>query len=504
MGQNPLMLSSEDAGPAWRLAPGYDRSVQGLVVSGFGHLPSADALFLHQVSPGTAWLSALEEVAPITDSTGPRPRAATLAFTASGLTSLGVGEAVLAGFDAPFRQGMHAPQRSRCLGDANAETVVDGGIRWSGNSQPGPNTPNEVHALLLLYARDEDAVRAWAAEVLAALAPQVVCTHRLSLDLHLDERGLVREHFGFTDGISQPIPHGLAIVGKDNQRIPKHRWHGVASGDILLGHLNAYGEPALGPLVADTASARDAGLVEGNAPSGYLDLGMNGSYLVVRELQQDVAAFWRSMDRNAEAIRSSAPPATHVTSEWLAERLVGRDLKGHLLCPGGTWDPCADGQPRNAVGFFGGDAFGLGCPMGSHVRRANPRDGLAEHGVFREAVLEAANNHRILRRGRKYGARAPGLREPDGQERGLLFMCLNTDIVRQFEFVQQTWLLNPQFATLRDHTDPLIGPKGPFTLHELPLRRVVEVESFVRLAGGEYFFLPSMPALRYLSCLGGA
>ena len=111
------------------------------------------------------------------------------------------------------------------------------------------------------------------------------------------------------------------------------------------------------------------------------------------------------------------------------------------------------------------------------------------------------NNHRILRRGRKFGPDIADPRVDDGAERGLLFMCLNTDLVRQFEFVQQTWLLNPGFAVLFDETDPLLGPKGPFSLPDRPLRRRAEVETFVRFAGGDYFFLPSLPALDYLQSL---
>ena len=93
------------------------------------------------------------------------------------------------------------------------------------------------------------------------------------------------------------------------------------------------------------------------------------------------------------------------------------------------------------------------------------------------------------------------LRADDGIDRGLLFICLNTDIVRQFEFVQQTWVLNKNFATLFDQTDPLVGPKGDFTIKEAPLRRIVEVETYIKMAGGEYFFLPSLPALRSLASL---
>jgi deferrochelatase/peroxidase EfeB len=116
-------------------------------------------------------------------------------------------------------------------------------------------------------------------------------------------------------------------------------------------------------------------------------------------------------------------------------------------------------------------------------------------------LLVAANNPRILRRGRKYGTTIEDPRVDDGQERGLLFICLNTDIERQFEFVQKTWILNQNFATLFDETDPLVGPKGNFTIPQQPLRRIVEVETFIQMVGGEYFFLPSIPALNYLAAL---
>jgi hypothetical protein len=89
----------------------------------------------------------------------------------------------------------------------------------------------------------------------------------------------------------------------------------------------------------------------------------------------------------------------------------------------------------------------------------------------------------------------------DGAPRGLLFMCLNSDIARHFEFVQQTWMLNPGFATLVRETDPLMGPEGRFTIPAHPVRHCPVVRTFVQFAGGEYFFLPSIPALRYLGTL---
>jgi deferrochelatase/peroxidase EfeB len=253
--------------------------------------------------------------------------------------------------------------------------------------------------------------------------------------------------------------------------------------------------------VQDDAEGRGRaqGLKPEGAPEGFLNFGLNGSYLVVRELRQNVAAFWNSVHDGAAKIRAHDPSATHVTAQWLAERIVGRNIDGHLLCPGGLLPADEDKRPQNDFGFFRDDPRGRGCPLGSHVRRGNPRDGLAKDEAAAQTLLDAANNHRILRRGRKYGTTIKDPRQDDHQERGLLFICLNTDIARQFEFVQQTWILNSNFATLFDETDPLVGPKGHFTIPEQPLRRIVEVATFIRMAGGEYFFLPSIPALNYLA-----
>jgi deferrochelatase/peroxidase EfeB len=172
-----------------------------------------------------------------------------------------------------------------------------------------------------------------------------------------------------------------------------------------------------------------------------------------------------------------------------------------LLCPAGPMPLDPAGQPDSNYLFRASDPHGYGCPLGSHVRRANPRDTLAPTPDQGPTLLHSANNHRIMRRGRKYG---PPIADPhvdDGVDRGLLFMCLNTDIARQFEFVQTTWLLNSSFATLFEEVDPLVGPDGPMTVPEDPLRRTIHVKTFVQMVGGDYFFLPSLPALRYLALL---
>jgi Dyp-type peroxidase family len=328
---------------------------------------------------------------------------------------------------------------------------------------------------------------------------------RLELLLNLESGNFSREHFGFADALSQPLPYdegnAVQVGGQPAKQDPVQ---GVPLGEFMFGHINGHQEKAPGPVVAGSDAARKAGLLASENAEGFCDLGLNGSYLVVRELRQDVAGFWRSMDAAAASLRARDPAhMQHVTGSWLAERVIGRDRDGHLLCPGNVKLPaCADGTtPDSSFLFFDRDAQGMGCPPGSHVRRAFPRDALAPDQADKDTLLQAANNHRILRRGRKFGSKLADPSQDDGADRGLLFMCLNTDIDRQFEFVQQTWLLNSSFATLFQEVDPLVGPAGPMTIRDAPLRRTVKLDTFVRMAGGDYFFLPSLPALRFLTSL---
>ena len=525
-------LSEGKAAPNWHLAPPHDKRAQGLVVSGFAGLPTGRALFLEFAWQGTknqggggAWLAALRQVVDITDADGRDPRGAAISFTWSGLQKMGLNKSALASFDRPFKEGMFQEDRLRRLGDRREDawrkTVIEGGPLWSGNtpldgaavdetSRAFDDTSDDqehriatqttVHALLLLYEADEDAAEAWCTKVSELLTVHDVrIAHMQPLQLRPDENGVAREHFGFADGISQPIPFEPGAVVADGKDVERDRWNGVPLGEILMGHLNGHNEIAPGPVVADSPVGRDAGLPEHPRGEGFLDLGIDGSYMVVRELKQNVVAFWESMRTGARAIRERDPEGSaHITTDWLAERVVGRDTNGNLLCPaGGTGVP----WHNNDFGFFDRDLRGMGCPSGSHVRRGNPRDGLAPTASDKETMLQAANNHRILRRGRKFGTTISVPPKEDGVDRGLLFICLNTDITRQFEFIQQTWILNPNFATLYDETDPLIGPEGTMTVHDEPLRRIIPVDTFVQMAGGEYFFLPSIPALKYLGSL---
>lgn len=539
-------VSARKSSGSWKLAPGIAARTQGLVATGFGALNFGRALFL-AFGPnmrGGAWLRALTEVAPVTSAVPPEPgrapgRAAALALSWTGLARMGLDETSLASFSRPFREGMFQEDRLRRLGDRRGDkwlsTVIDGGPVWSANTPLRPqagqpregfevadgtaaeahfSTPLSVHALLLVYTMTDEDAHAWCAEIDEALAPfdiTVARSRAMSLDAE-QTTNISREHFGFADGLSQPSPFdkGGAVTLHGEPVTKGDRVQGIRLGEFLFGYENGHGEPAPGPVLpqeraatpADPAGLSAALTLEPHPEAeGFLDLGRDGSYLVVRELSQDVAAFWNSMDANAASIRAQDPASPpEIDGAWIAERVVGRSRDGHLLCPGGVLPPAAHG-PDSGFEFWERDRFGLGCPLGSHVRRANPRDALSPDRKSMPDLLRAANNHRILRRGRKFGPPIGNDRVDDGVERGLLFMCLNTDIARQFEFVQQTWLLNSTFATLYEERDPLVGPSGPLTIRTPDLRRTVHVDSYVRMVGGDYFFLPSLPALAYLGTL---
>lgn len=517
----------------WKLRGDIADDTQGFVASGFGRLEHGVALFIElRDTSGAKWLRAISQDFPVTtaaETSGPAvPQAVSLAFTCTGLEKIGLSQDVLASFSAPFREGMMQQDRLRRLGDKRKDqwrdTVKEGGPIWSGNVKPNVQqskadaygvvktanpivntTKSTVHAVLLLYAQTEEEVgkrQEMLEQTLKAHGVSIVHHLPLALDT-VAGKGFSREHFGFADGISQPIPYDEdgAVILNGQAMTTGDDIHGVRLGEILLGHMNGHQEIAPGPVISEKACGDMSTLPDHKHAQSFRDLGKNGSYLVVRQLYQNVAGFWEGIEAAAEALKAQDPKADHITPLWVAEKAVGRGKDGSMLTPEGRYPRGPNNKIKNDFLFFDEDRHGTGCPLGSHVRRANPRDSLAPRKEMKQTLLDAANNHRILRRGRKYGKALETVTVDDGEDRGLLFMCLNTDIARQFEFTQQTWLLNSDFSVLYEETDPLVGPDGHMTIPEEPLRRRVSVQTFVRMVGGEYFFLPSISVLRYLASL---
>jgi len=196
----------------------------------------------------------------------------------------------------------------------------------------------------------------------------------------------------------------------------------------------------------------------------------------------------------------------------LAAKMIGRWPNGASLVLSPEHEP-ADLETADDFGYAGSDPDGLACPFGAHARRANPRDALPPR-----AAAEATQDtkwHRLIRRARAYGPPLRASLDParlmetpdDGRERGLHFLCFNTDLERQFEFVQHTWLGNPTFDGLDSDPDPLVGSRlsgeSMFVEPADPVRRRWRgLPAFVQVRGGTYFFLLGLRALRYLATLG--
>lgn len=466
------------------------KDIQGLVVSAYKHLPCS-AYVLLRVTRATAARKWIEQLLPeIATSDGKRPSTSiNLAFTFTGLQKLGLAPEGLSSFSFPFQEGMAADYRSRLLGDTG-ENVPTG---WDWGS-----SAHAVDVLLLIFGENEPTHD-------AELQRQQVAFSGLEVVkiLHAGRQPDTHEHFGFADGIGQPTMAGTG--NKERQLRRTHHATELPAGEFLIGHRNVYGVIAPGPVlnpgtgpqgILPVISAANAGL---NAQPGMLDFGCNGSYLIFRQLAQRVADFWNFLDKASCSANGVSDPEAR---DRLGAKLVGRWKSGAPLALSPKKDDPALANENNFA-YFDKDPHGMACPLGSHIRRSNPRDSL---GPDAKTALASANHHRILRRGRSYGHRLENPMVDDGAERGLHFICLNSDIERQFEFVQQTWINSPVFSGLYDEVDPLVGDiargKQVFTVPGEPLRqRLHDLSRFVVVRGGAYFFLPGLKALQYLARL---
>lgn len=452
--------------------------IQGLLFSGYVKKhPSAMYLFfsIPETARPKAWL---HEVTPLVttgchggkfDRNG--NSSLNIAFTYKGMAKLGLSEATLATFSRPFVEDMAQENRARLLGDSPN--------KWNWG---GPK--HRIHLLLMLFANNST--------VLKTLVARERC--RASTVGGLEELFAIesadlqrKEHFGFKDGISQPDIAEYRPE-KHNLNVPGNI---IKAGEFILGYENEYGQKTNSPgLRCSPDGDPELDLVDG-------DLGRNGTYLVLRQLAQDVAGFWKMLE---EQCRRTDGSPDRKKEKVLGAKMVGRWKDGTPL----ALSPNFNGYNRNARNDFGysqKDQYGYGCPLGAHIRRANPRDALLDKPGDSVTV---AKRHRLLRRGRPYGSPPMNPYSDDGKERGLIFVTLNANIERQFEFVQAAWISSPNFAGLYDEADPILGGRtekpGVFTIPNRPIRkRRHNILSHVTVKGGAYFFLPSLRALNYLS-----
>jgi Dyp-type peroxidase family len=335
---------------------------------------------------------------------------------------------------------------------------------------------------------------------------------------------VAQEHFGFTDGIADPAFAGQydpkdeaeEVVGGGKIRPGNQGWGPLATGEFILGHASEAQElPPSAP------------------PWSFM---RNGTFMAYRKLHQNVASFDHYVDSQASLFQEVAGLASRDEAKaTLLAKMVGRWQSGIPVAIAPTladaeavakqWTDIPAIQLRAAAARTVGqkarlaayermltdfryqdDVDGAKCPFSAHIRRTNPRDALDPAFGTPGAVLDSAltNRRRLLRRGLPYGDSTV---RDDDKEHGVIFMALCASLFRQFEFVQQQWVNYGAGFNLGNDTDPLVGlhrAGKKFVIPADPAKGVApficaNIPQFVETRGGEYFFLPSLTALREIA-----
>jgi Dyp-type peroxidase family len=413
-------------------------------------------LSFRNAAGGRAWLSAMagkvQSAAETRASLTHDKRWVTLALTWSGLRALGVDEVSLATFPEEFKQGMVA--RAEVLGDTG-ENHPD---NWLG----GLARP-DLHAIAILFARDaaerERAKTEHDKLVARCEGVDVLSTLDLEATPPFDH---AHDHFGYRDRLSQPVIEGAGEVPTPGSGAP------LKPGEFILGYPDESGRPYPMPL-PDILSR-------------------NGSFMAYRRMEEHVGKFRDFLRQHGQ---------TPAEQEFLAAKLMGRWRSGAplVLAPDKD-DPAlgADLQRNNDFNYKQMDPHGYAVPLGSHMRRMNPRDTAAN-----------MNRRRMIRRGATYGPHLPEDAPEDGAERGIAAFVICASLIRQYEFAQNVWTNDRNFHELGNERDPIIGNHDgtlEFKIPKRPIRKkITGLPAFTTVRGGAYFFLPGLKALQFLSTL---
>jgi len=482
--------------------------IQGNILRGYGFGQTA-YLFFHvpDAGSGRSFLGELVDGLQNAAPWGPVPpeTVTNVAVTFAGLQALGVAPAILdelpPAFSQPIRE--RAAQLLDDTGPCAPEYWVDGlGTERS-------------HILVTVNGRRGSE------EAFASAVHRVRrCAEGFGLSLVHEQDATAlenrREHFGWADGFGQPSVEGAPGRARPGDGVLEAdgRWRALKAGEFVHGYPDEDGQ-----------------IVSGNAA----DMLRNGTYMVYRKLYQNVARFRRQLYDDAQrygATLSDQPPLDpDQLYELMAAKVVGRWRDGEPIeqsprrpeeqsrALGGQAEP----DPSNDFRYLPDDSRGFRCPNGAHIRRTNPRDALGWHGDGRMSI-----RHRIIRRGMPYGSFLPvrkgedddGLSD-DGEDRGLIFVCFNASLDRQFEIVQRQWCNDGNAFHLGNDKDYLLGdptwaPPGPsdappgslpdgrlstgrVTIQGDPPHFVEAQVPVVLTRGCEYLLMPGIAAIRALA-----
>jgi Dyp-type peroxidase family len=373
----------------------------------------------------------------------------------AGLEALGLSDDSLQSFPEAFRQGMAA--RARQLGD----TGLNSPTNWD-----QPYGKGEVHIGVSAFSDSAENRR----RILGIAREQFEGFAGVSV-LAMQDFGAQPgdlNPLGYKDGIDQPAIEGSGLDPLPGQGQP------IKPGEFILGYPGEAGVPL---------------------PMPQPDiLGRNGTYVGFRKYQSRVGAFNRFLQAHGN---------TEAERELLAAKLVGRWRSGApLVLAPDVDDPSLGADPQRNNDFnYANDPRGRQAPFGCHIRRMNPRD-------TKLTRLSDVNLHRLIRRGTTYGPPydSNALSEADDEvPRGAIFLFISAKAMTTIEFLQQEWINDGNFIGAGNERDPIIGLQeegATFTIPKEPVRRRVHgIETFNVLRGGEYFFMPSLSALRWIGSL---
>lgn len=394
----------------------------------------------------------------------------TLGFTKQTIQAAFVEEDVFLGsekVDVKFTKGMAAAQRE--LEDPPINNWEQG-YRYQQQT---------IDAAILLAHENEDLLYREATVIMQDLKPiATVLAVEYGKALRND-KGEGIEHFGYVDGRSQPLFLSSDIEAERNKD-GIDKWEPSAPLELAL--------------VKDPfAEEQDC----------------FGSYVVFRKLEQNVRGFKQREEELAQALGLTGEDA-----ERAGALVVGRFEDGTPIVLQPT-EGLDSPVPNNFT--YDDDLAGSKCPFHAHIRKMNPRNDipnlLAPNAAVKQQLQQEERSHRIVRRGIPFGKRQVEPKDNPTPEQmptggvGLLFMCFQSNIARQFGFMQKNWANNLNFVQPQTGIDPVIGQQaiGEASLAQQwppqwgqPGKQPFDFGQFVTMKGGEFFFAPSLAFLRHL------
>ncbi|KAF8151771.1 peroxidase TAP [Crassisporium funariophilum] len=401
-----------------------------------------------------------------------------ISFSHLGFVKLGIDDSTLAvaGDTDPFKVG----QKQDAIANLGDPKKSDGTTPdWDDSFL------QDLHGVILISGESHATIEKKKLEVEAIFD---VKTPKASIKEVIAIRGDVRpgdqdghEHFGFLDGISNPVVNGFDTVINPGPKT-------VDPGVVVTGH------------TGDNDRS-------GN-PVTRADWAVDGSFLAFRYLFQQVPEFDDYLKTHPLTKDGNGKDLTpEEGSELLGARIVGRWKSGAPIdITPFEDDPklAVDPTRNNNFSFHGEINSQLRCPFAAHVRKTNPRDDLEVPPPPTGSI--SVQKNRIMRRGVQFGPEVTKEEKAAAKtqhSRGLLFACYQTNIQNGFQFLQHSWANNSNFPPFETQAeapglDPLIGQgvRAMSGLDPLNEQTVLPFPEFIIPRGGEYFFSPSLKGLK--------